>query len=676
MTRPSLWLIVLLGIYSLLGLSGCGGSGSGGGGGTPALNGPTNLTVTGNLSLSNYLDFSWTAPANRIDGYEFETAVGSGSFTKLGPDLIPASWTSGIATFDLTALPEDSELRCRMRAVLGTTVSPYSNVVASPIGLRKPVFNSAVNGAEGIDLKWTNNSSVADTLTLERGTSSDNGVTWTWSVIPAVSFGSTAYLDTQAPEGAYIFYRVTYSKGALTAQASSYSLSTSLKAPTALVATPMVEGVSLTWENHSAGATEVVVMRASDLSSYPSYQAVAHLAPTATSYQDLLLATGFYTYRVEARKASTSATSSLPVQVATLPAPGSLSLLAPAIKAMPPSLMGALDSNGAWTFAQNINYSTYQIATPSGTAWVSNPLTNASALVEPMLQLDSQDRPHTVYLRKVMQGSEEVAITHAWFDGATWRTEEVARRILSGSSPSGGITFTLDGADGLHLAWHKGSYSASGLEYAYKDLDGTWKTESLDVVTPAPTSLGSFRLTTDASGVPYFLLGTWQEIFLLQRQGPNQWQWEKVPTGTASTSSYDAMDLLISYRGDLHVFFTRTHQPFDSANYSDLCDIRKAGGAWTPIQVVTTTGLTSSTAATYFARSLKSDRIAIRFQGSSGQQLLTLDQDTWSTLLLGPSDGNRPYLGFDKNDKFYLLQKVGYSSGTALSTYVYYSEAP
>ncbi|NTV74948.1 MAG: hypothetical protein HGA66_12165 [Holophaga sp.] len=674
MARPSRWFFVLFCVFSLVGLS-CGGSG-GSGGGTPALNGPTNLQVTGDLGISSYLEFSWTAPANKIDGYEFEGALGSGTFTKVGTDLLPAAWTYASASFNLDVVPEDSELRFRMRAVLGTAVSPYSNVVASPTGLRKPVFTSTVNGADGIDLKWTNNSSVADTLTLERGTSTTWGGTYDWSVISGVSFGTTAYLDNQAPESTYLAYRVTYSKGAKAVQAISSTLSTSLKAPTSLVATPMVEGVSLNWVNRSSGATEVVVMRANGITSYLNYQEVAHLAPTATSYQDLMLATGFYTYRVEARKASSSVAPSLSVQVATLPTPGSLSLLAPAIKSMPASVMGALDSSGAWTFAQYKDYTTFEIATPSGTGWLSNPLANASLLVEPKLQLDSHDRPHTVYLRKVLQGSEEVAITHAWFDGAAWKTEEVARRILSGSSPSGGITFTLDQADGLHLAWHKGSYSASGLEYACKDPDGAWKIESLDLVAPAPTSLGSFRLTTDASGVPYVLLGTWQEIFLLQRQGPNQWQWEKVPTGTASTSSYDTMDFMVSYGGDLHVFFTRTHEPFDSVNYSDLCDIRKAGGAWTPIQVVTTTGFTGSTSVSYFARSLKSDRIAIRFMGTSGQQLLTLNQGTWSTFTLGPSDSNRPYLGFDKNDRFYLLQQIGYSSGTSLSTYVLYSEAP
>jgi len=672
MARPSFWIIVLLCFFSLLGVSGCGGKS---GGDKPALNGPTNLKVSGDLSASSSLDFSWTRPANTIDGYQFEAALGSDPFTRLGTDLIPASWTSAYATFDTAALPEDTEMRFRMRAVLGTDVSGYSNVATYPIGLRKPTFDSAVSGADGIALKWTNNSSLADTLTLERGTSTSWGGTYVWSEIPGVAFGTTAYLDTQAAESSYLTYRVTYSKGTRTAQATSFALSTSLKAPTSLVATPMVEGVSLSWVNRSAGATEVVVERASGVTSYPNYQEVAHLAPTATSYEDLQLATGFYTYRVGARKTSVPAAPSLPVQVATLPTSGSLSLLPPAIKSMPASVMGAMDSSGAWTLAQYLTYSSYGIALPSGTEWVSNPLTNASALADPMLQMDSQDHPHTVYLRKVLQGSEEVAITHAWHDGAAWHTEEVARRILSGNSPSGGITFTLDRADGLHLAWHKGSYSPSGLEYAYKNADAAWTIESLDVVTPVPTNLSSFRLTTDASGVPHVLVATWQEVFLLQRQGPNQWQWEKVPTGTASTSYYDTMELLISYRGDLHVFFTRAHDPIDTVNYSDLCEIRKVGGAWTPIQVVTTAGFTGSTSA-YFARSLKSDRIAIRFTGAAGQQLLTLDQDIWSAFTLGPSDSNRPYLGFDKNDKFYLLQQLAYSSGTGPSTYVFYAEAP
>lgn len=106
MARPSLWFIVLFGILSLLGVSGCSSGKSGGG--KPALNGPTNLQVTGDLLASSSLDFSWTKPGNSIDGYEFEAAVGSDPFTRLGTDLIPAFWTEAYVTFNLTALPEDS----------------------------------------------------------------------------------------------------------------------------------------------------------------------------------------------------------------------------------------------------------------------------------------------------------------------------------------------------------------------------------------------------------------------------------------------------------------------------------------------------------------------------------------------------------------------------------------
>ncbi|WP_306601042.1 hypothetical protein [Geothrix sp. 21YS21S-2] len=112
------------------------------------------------------------------------------------------------------------------------------------------------------------------------------------------------------------------------------------------------------------------------------------------------------------------------------------------------------------------------------------------------------------------------------------------------------------------------------------------------------------------------------------------------------------------------------------ATYTDLCVIRKAGGAWTPIQSVATTGFTGYSPLSYFAKSLKSDRIAVRFQSSAGQQLLTLDQDIWSTIILGPAESNRPYLGFDRNDRFYLLQRLGYSWSTEPSTCGLYSEAP
>src|SRR5262249_42741381 len=144
-------------------------------------------------------------------------------------------------------------------------------------------------------------------LIIERATGQSSS---DWKPLTTVASGISSYNDTQLSELQYYAYRLRWVDGAVEGyRATLYSIYNALFAPTALAALPGVERVCLTWQNRSAAATELVVVRTSGLSSFGSTSEVAPLPPTATSFSDVGIATGLYRYEVDARGNGSSANS-------------------------------------------------------------------------------------------------------------------------------------------------------------------------------------------------------------------------------------------------------------------------------------------------------------------------------------------------------------------------------
>lgn len=667
-----------LGLLGLCLLAACGGGGSGS---SPALGGPTNLSVQWSPVYSNYVDISWTAPLDTIDGYQLEERNGSAAFTLLNTNglldyrSVATGWSVNTAS-----LAEDSNLDFRMRAFKGSGSSAYSNTASLHMGLKAPGFTNVTYSSAGVDVSWTNYSTVADTLLLERGIFAPASSTYTWTTVPGITFGAVHYLDPNPPEEATVAYRATYSKGAETVSSISYTVSVGLKAPVNLQAVPLVEGVNLTWQNQSTSATEVVVCRASGLDAYPSYQDLAHLAPGATSYQDLALAMGYYTYRIDARGPNYQTSSSKGVMAVTLPLPGTGPTLAPRLISQPAATGGAMNGSQQWFLAQDSSYNSgpVTIQSPDGAGWTPYLPPNATSLLAPKILLDSLGHPHTVFLRSVVQGGSVQAIVHAWFDGTAWQTEEVARRTLYNTSSATGPAFQLDGADNLKLLWLNSLGTPAGLEYAYKGTGGAWTTETLNVVTPSITLIGNFTLNLDANGAPCVLLTSWQANYFLQRQGPAQWSWEALPASVLQNMS-TLQGTVLSPSGDFTILLTQSNFTGNTFSYQ-LCQLTRAAGTWGSVQVLLPLGSSDSSLQGATIRQTPSaSRLAICFQSyGSGEILLFRDQGIWTTTTIGPSSyyNYPPLAGFDGNGKLHLLLPAASAYNATTMTYVAFDEAP
>lgn len=669
--RSRVWRSGAMVVAASLAVIHCGGGG--GGSSSPAstptvsAEGPTALSVT-LAQAPEYFGLRWTPPATPFDGYEFEGRSGTGTYTKLHDGLIPNTWTTAYYNAG-TSIPELTTCFFRVRVMRGTTPSAYSNEANYRVALFTPSMSEPYPSGSGLSITWLNTSLVADTLLLERGAS--QGGTTTWTAIPNVPFGTTSWIDKDAPEGVACYYRVTYSKGQDSAQATSSGTATMPMAPpNQIVATPLVEGVHLSWQNMSTVATQVAVMRAPGLDSYPSYQEVAVLPAGTTSYDDTQLATGYYTYRLENRKSGLTSASSSPIQVVTLP-PQNGASVTPTMVTLPQSQIVRRGSLGQW-FLSGSYANDIRVRVPSGNAWIDHVPTSSLSWSSPYFLLDRKDQPHMVYTRSVVQGSQEVAIMHAWQDGAGWQTEEIARRTLYSSSAMPPLTFALDAQDHLHLLWLKGNGTPQDLEYACKAQNGTWAVEGLTGIPTTPSSLGNYRLAIDPTGQPHVFVGAWQSLFHLTRAG-DTWAVETIPSNGASVGWYEFMDGFAPGPDSITFFAPRAHQPYDGSY--DLMMFRKEAGSWLPEEVVaTTTGYSSFNG--WLSASMDGSRFALYYPTSSGNILRVWTSGTWTSTLVGPSSYGNPLLGFDALNKLYLLVPAGWGSTQNSYPYVLYLEQP
>ncbi|MBI1751526.1 MAG: hypothetical protein HY014_17045 [Acidobacteria bacterium] len=646
-------------------LTACGGHSGGSGSPGAGPDGPTGLQVSLGQSPT-ILHFTWTRPSQAFDGYQFEGKVGSGAYSKLNQTLIPNTWTE--AYLNLNGDAAELETRTfRMWVMRGTSASPASNEASIRMPLNTPSINAYL-GQGGITVSWSNNSAVADTLKLERGVVNASATTWT--TIPSVTFGTTSWIDGSAPEGASYTYRVTYSKAQDSASATSYAVSTPMAAPGQPAATPLVEGVRLNWTNPSQAATEVAVMRASGLDNYPSYQQVALVPAGTTSYTDQPLATGYYTYRLENRKTGTSSTYSQPVQVVTLPPQNGLSI-SPTILGLPQADTLRRTSQGAWVLSAPYQYN-IQVREPAGSNWATYSPSSAQSWSAPYFLLDSHDQPHLVYTRQVTQGTSEVALMHAWRQGAAWQTEEVARRALYSSTGTNGFTFALDASDRMHLVWLKTGGTAADLEYAIKGTDGTWIIES-PVNFTTQSSLGTYKLVVDPTGQPHLFIGAWQEIYHLTRSS-GTWTKESIPATGFSVGWYDYMGCSASAPDTYAVLMMRSHQPYDGK--SDLVMLRKQAGTWQPGEVVFASDAYSSSFQGTLVPNKIGSKLALYHPSSSGGVLRVWSAGAWTSTVVGPNASGTPTLGFDSADKIYLLLPAGWGGSSDHYPYVLYTETP
>ena len=676
-------IIYALSVYCL---ALCFGACGGGGGGSAANQNlhPSNLSIVTNNSDIDLLVCYWDPPTIPFDGYEFEGKVGSESYSKWHNGLLPRDW-EGIRFYLSKNDPEATDYHFRLRAATGAAYTDYSNEISYHKGIYAPELlgwtgDIQTNVRGGITINWKNNSQVADSIKLERGISSDMGVTYSWTTIAGIPFGATSYIDSNYPESSWLSYRVTYSKGSDGASGKSDVFTSPLAAPLNLSGTLIPGGARLQWVNRSSNADELVIMRKNLANPNYSFYDIASISPTLSIYEDTQLPTGFYAYRVEARKSGRIPASSVEIKVATAPPPGGISLQ-PGLVQMPNSVASVVDSKGKWYFAEKDETGS-SILCPTSSGWTTHKLDNVSSWYSPYVVLDAQDRPHAIYLQEVTPGSQDNYLVHTWFNGTSWQTENIARRTFYTAGGFVPYTYAMDLGGSLHIIWlnNNGSPSTDDLEYAHRDPDGTWKVERLDIGT-TPVNIGSlYQLVVDGNGTPHLIAGFYLGVYHMVRTGENAWVNETVPVGSLPGDYYASLACVAIDNVNLMVFFERYEIPYDPNNGYDyeLCVLRKTAGSWGTVQPIANRAADSLLFPTgVVAHSSNWGRVAVTYRSTAENRLLVYENNAWSTTKIGAPNYWCPSIGFDNSAKLHLLQKMSNpTSTTGDALYANYVETP
>jgi len=563
--------------------------------------------------------------------------------------------------------PELTTFTFRIRAVNQDLVSGYSNDATARSLLIAPTIDPPASGWNGISVSWQNHSLIADTLKLERGTSRDAAGTWT--TIPGVPFGATSWTDRTAQEGASYYYRITYAKGADTIQATSfYDAPMLLLAPEQLTASPLSGGVGLAWANPSRAASQVAVLRASGLDANRSFQEVALLPATQTSFVDSGLTAGYYQYRLEHRRPGWASVPSETIPAATLPPQNSASLQ-PVVITLPEANVVRRSSKGNWVLSGPYPWEV-RLREPFGNGWVDFAPAEALRWFAPYFLLDSRDFPHLVYSAPSAADAQRIALVHAWRNSDGWQREEITTPGPGPESDPSILTFTLDAQDRLHLLWRTGAL-VQDLEYAFKGQDGRWFTEPVDNPSP-PSLLWQFRLEVDPTGQPHVLIGTDQEVQHLTRSN-GAWGVEVVPVNGAMLGAYSLLESTAPAPDACIVFVRRDRTPYDGT--MDLLMLRKEAGTWLPEEI-----LFNSPVYPLFTASLTSSRDGTRLgllhSAPGGNLLHVWTSGIWTDALVGPYSFGTPHMGFSPLNKLFLLMPAGAGESPSAYPYVLYQEQP
>lgn len=393
------------------------------------LEAPTDLVASRGSSYGAF-NLSWTVDTGQY--VEVQARIGSA-----------ATWST-VGTFYGTQTsvqldtntPERTAVSFRVRTTNGSQASDWSSEASSDFGLTGPWIQSVDGSSGSVRLSWQTRSDVTGLL-IER--SAGDVPTQSWTTVSTVAPPETSYVDDQVEEGRTYAYRLIWLDGSFRGYPSSTLVQVGLRTPAALTAVPGVETVQLPWENRSSAATEIVVSRAPGLSGGFGPTELVHLPPTATSYTDVGVPTGLYTYSVQPRLGG-SFGGVASVGVATLP-PASSGSWQTTILTMPQTdLTFSFASHAALDDTDRLLVFDGDdgLVGSDQASWLPHALPVNVLSSQPYFQLDRSFRPHLVYLRSTVQGTNVNAVVHEWFDGTDWKSEELARLVAAG------LTFALE----------------------------------------------------------------------------------------------------------------------------------------------------------------------------------------------------------------------------------------
>jgi hypothetical protein len=600
--------------------------------------GPTSETVTPTGFIVEGLSpftllLSWEPPTAPFDGYRLEVTDGSQPLQQIGTELIPPA-EKAVRLVSRSGIPEAVHLRFALTAIRqGQPIGPAA--IADFIEPLLAVYDlGALLVDGGILLTWKSGSLRAEQVEIFRvhleaadGGPPDRG----FPVVQGAS--STSYLDALDPvlsEGSNYLYSVILHGASTVSNPTTVQASVPLLSPTELSVIGRASGVDLSWKSPSRAATELVLERAEGFAN--AYLELVHLPADAGSYRDVPPSPGVYSYLLEARRPGSQPGWLANSGVA--PPRGDL-LFDAALVDGPIGSTAVRDASGRWTVCGGQD----GVADLTGqrTAFVPSGLRYWAT---PCVLLDSGGLPHAVYGTAPTNLSSET-LWHAWFDGTTWQTEEIATRAIGFGYPA----FAVDDSGGVHVVWQQwGMNPAQGFEYAHRTAGG-WPTEEPGL--PLTSSEFIWDLQVDRSGTVHVLMAP--ELDLLERAPGGAWSNALIPVGVADAGlaplpAYGQIRL----RGDadLTVFFVR--------NGIEIATRRDGG--WSVPEPVAPHLMAFTLPIFVAAAAREGSRLAVAFE-SSDQQTLFIEGPGGSLRVnLG---GTEPYvagLSFDADGGLHGLQ--------------------
>ena len=546
-----------------------------GGSGRKAVGPPTEFKVTERAYRD--LELSWKPPAEPIDIYELQGKFGTNDWglTERVPNYC-TNWRYGVTADEFT------NIVYRARAWKGDTPSPWSNESAVRVGLAPADRIIPYPEAGGLRVSWGNPSRFADTLLVERGTSpSATTPPATWTPVPNLPYSPEArisFLDPEIVEGLFHHYRVTYSKGAERAVALAAPALVTLAGPASIQATATGGTVHLSWRNRSTAATGIEIRRSigKDPARESALVTLGTLAPTATSYDDVDLLPGYYTYSVRVTSPGASAAEGLPCLAQVLPA-GGVWPFTDALVTLPHLEARTRAQDGTWWLAGRTGSA---LVVERGTASGWTPVSFPPGSGYPALQLflDGQERPHLIHAAEAPANLHHFTILHTWLGDAGWTTETIGNWKFS-PFPAQPLAVVLDTAGSPHLALY--TVDASGnasLEYAFKDASGNWVVEKVADPVPATTRIcDRFFLRLGPGGTPHLILGAQDRAAVLRRTGEDPWEtilpWDHEQLGTVAAAEFTGAGHLRLLRHRTVTLPQQRVTEFFSMDFQD--------GAWT-----------------------------------------------------------------------------------------------
>lgn len=645
-------------LFLILGLSAACGGGGGGGTASPApstTSGPP-VNVRASADPAGSVLVTWEAPVSGADGYDVQARVAPADFRTVNPTTIAATgkFLSFPATLDALNVPELSTIEFRVLGYKGTLPPGISTVASTSAPLLRPELALATS-EDGVErLTLTNHSKVADHLHVDRLHSFDlNLLIWNTTSMGDFPVGTTSIVDDAPPEGSVVYYTATYSKGSATAYNNSNKCSAAFRPPSDLAATVAGQSISLSWNNHSAAATKIVVLRSAGLNASGAGLEVATLFPSTQTWTDTVPAPGYYTYSLEARTSLWASAMAIPVMAGTLPPPNGLSLIS-SIQQMPVARQALRGDSGAWYFAQEMHDGHPSIYLPVTNAWNTATPSGADQLIAPYLALDAKEHPHTIF-RTGAPGTNPQSLLRGWHDGNAWQTEAIAQRDINASFTPG-VTWRLDSAGIPRLIWAVGDYTQpQALEFAFRGTDGTWSIEPVNLPQTAQSFSGrSFQLFLDATDTPHLLVDDIFTVYHGVRTGAGTWAWDNL--GDLGQGRFFKLPNDAGFGdgpGDFTLFLLRVAAgTFDD----ELVLLSRISGTWQNVDPVFHPAYDSLSFT--WAKSPAGDRLAF-FNGSNeGTRVVLGTKGNWTAHLLDANPGSNAFPAFDPYGHFHLLCQV------------------